>query len=380
MAHYVTYVHTKQNELDPNKILAQLYGGKTYAALDHVAYSKNYLPVRTMELPGATELPQDWTYMITEVARLATRCAMFSQEFPDTSTKYDKFYIPKHSGGIREINAPMKDLADLQREIVSVFTHILKIKAHNNAFAYVPGRSTKDALIRHKNNKSKWFLKMDVKGFFPNCDKVFILKQFNQVYPLYLIEDSVLSRIIDVCLLDGGLPQGAPSSPLITNIIMLPIDYILNHKLFNFNKSHYCVTRYADDILISNEYHFNYRDIVKVVEDTFKKQEAKFVLNDKKTRYASSAGRNWNLGLMYNNQGNITVGHKRKKRIKNAMYAIIKDNCETITWSITDAQIVVGELAYLQQIEPDALKEHISKLEKKYNVTWITLRKALMNQ
>lgn len=376
---YITYIKTNDTQLDATKILDHLYGKKVYAVLEHQEYSKNYLSTRTMHIPSPVDRPPDWGNMITLMSLLATECASFLRRNPDTATQYTEFYIPKHSGGLRKINAPNEEIASLQRLFIKILKDNFKILEHNNAFAYVSGRATKDALIRHSNNNSKWFLKLDVKDFFPSCTKEFILSQFKEIYPLCFLEDDLLSPIIDVCLLDGGLPQGAPSSPYLTNIIMIPIDYKLNKKLYDFNKSHYCVTRYADDILISNKFNFNYTPVLNLVNEVFTEVGATFRLNSKKTRYASNAGRNWNLGLMYNNQGKITVGHKRKKRTKSALYAMFRDNHQAVNWDVHDAQVVIGELAYIQQVEQGALNSHILKLEQRYNISWSVLKKCILN-
>lgn len=375
---YITYVHQTNEQVDATKVLEYLYGKrKTYGALQHESYSKNYLPTRTMHLAEDAPRPDNWQRMIEQLSILAVACKGFMLTNPDTSKCYEEFYIPKHSGGLRKINAPNDDIADLQRAIIKVLKDDLKILEHNNAFAYVSGRSTRDALVRHKNNQSKWFLKLDLKDFFPSCSKEYILTQLAQVYPLCFVPRETLSPIIDVCLLDGGLPQGAPSSPYLTNIIMIPIDYTLNKTFYDFNKSHYCVTRYADDILISNQFNFNWSVIQNKVNEIL--ADAPFRLNTKKTRYASNAGRNWNLGLMYNNQGQITVGHRRKKRTKNSLYAMFRDNSQTVSWSVHDAQVVIGELAYIQQVEPTALVSHVNKLEARYGISWTQLKKNILN-
>jgi hypothetical protein len=295
----------------------------------------------------------------------------------DMSTYYTEFKIPKASGGFRTIHSPNDAVHLYTRDVVYFFRDVLKVLEHNNAFAYVRGRGTKDALVRHRNTNARWFLKLDLKNFFPNSTKEFIMSRLRQIYPINLLDMEALGVVIEACMLNGGLPQGAPSSPYLSNIIMIPTDYELNKTLYQFNKSMYTVTRYADDILISSPYSFKYTDILTEVERIL--SVTPYQLNKEKTRYSSSAGRNWNLGLMYTEQGNITTGHVRKKRVKNGLYYFFRDNSNTVTWSLTDAQSLIGDVAYVLQIEPNSLDHHLTKLTHEYGISWSELKKKVLN-
>ena len=172
---------------------------------------------------------------------------------------------------------------------------------HDRAFAYVKQRSTLDALREHQKNESKWFLKLDIKDFFPTCTFDLITTAMSTVFPfavLIKMQDiqPILHDIAKLSLLNGNLPQGTPLSPLLTNLIMVPIDYALYKELNNFENQHYVYTRYADDLLISCKYTFDKEKIINMVKDKIKP----FNINTNKIRYGSAAGRNWNLGLMLN--------------------------------------------------------------------------------
>ena len=94
---------------------------------------------------------------------------------------------------------------------------------------------------------------------------------------------------------NGRLPQGSPISPLITNIMMIPIDLEIA-KWCREQKPHLVYTRYADDILISSEFNFKWHEVQLKLIEILKKFETPFSLNAEKTRYGSSAGRNWKSG------------------------------------------------------------------------------------
>ena len=138
---------------------------------------------------------------------------------------------------------------ELLRKMKSIFENNLRVLFHDAAFAYVKQRSCKDALIRHQQAQSKWFLKLDIKDFFPSCNTEFIHKQLSKIFPFSEIykdplvqRNSLMENIIDICLLNGSLPQGTPMSPLLTNLLMIPLDYKIQHFLWKVNGKKFVYT------------------------------------------------------------------------------------------------------------------------------------------
>ena len=283
---------------------------------------------------------------------------------PPTDMSYVQFMIPKHSGGYRTISAPNPALKSAQTQALQ---HMNKVSTamHNAAFAYVKQRSCKDALTVHQENGSNWFMKIDLKNFFPSCNSEFVKTQLKKVFPYCLATENELSWLYDICFLDDALPQGAPTSPMLTNLIMIPLDHEINKQLFNYDKHRFVYTRYADDILISCKETFNVKEITGVLEEIFKDTPLK--INKDKTRYGSKAGHNWNLGLVLNKDDNITTGFRRKRYLKNSWHNFKRDYgylypIETGVqppvpkfWALHDLQVLMGEAAYIHQIEPDAV-------------------------
>ena len=281
---------------------------------------------------------------------------------------YRSFKIPKHNGKPRQIDAPDASLKTLLSNIKNILQNNLQIHPHNDAFAYIPERSNKHAIQRHQANNSKWFLHIDLKDFFSSFDENFLHQQLQQIYPfseLYKTEadKSLMQTLVKGALYKGRLPQGTPLSPFLTNIAMIPIDYALHKLCKQYKKQYFVYTRYADDIDISSEYDFDYKDILKTITDEITKQSP-LQVNTEKIRYGSNAGRNWHLGLMLNQHNNITVGYEKKRTIKHKLmnYCVNKDN-----WDLDDILSFLGELAYFQNIEPDYHNHLIEKYSAKYN-------------
>lgn len=293
--------------------------------------------------------------------------------------QYETFYIPKHSGGLRRIDAPKLELMTLLRDIKNIFDNDLHFLAHDRAFAYVKHRSTKEALQEHQKNNSKWFLKLDMQDFFPSCTYARIMAAMSKTFPFAtLLGDTrceeILQKIAKICLLNGKLPQGTPMSPILTNLIMVGYDFRLYKKLNDFDRQRFIYTRYADDLLISSQFAFDKEKVLKEVQGIIQP----FQLNLAKTRYGSSAGRNWNLGLMLNKDNQITIGYKRKQRVKAAIFNFLQDFTNGTRWSTIDTQVLLGLMSYYQKIEPEYIEYITTKYSEKFNVEFKQCIKAIL--
>lgn len=294
---------------------------------------------------------------------------------------YHHFKIPKHSGGWRDINAPNDDLKAYQKEVCMYFQNTLKMLEHDAAYAYTKNRSSVDALKVHQATGANWFFKADVSNFFPSHNEDYIVAQLKRIYPMnYILESTQaemdLRTILKACLLNDELPQGSPLSPALTNILMVPIDYELRKALINKDDNFYTYTRYADDIQITSPHNFNFNEITQLINSTFELFDAPFKLKPEKTRYGSKNGRNWNLGIMYNKNNELTLGHKRNQKLRAKIYQFFSDDLtEETKWSKMQVQQLMGEVAYAKMVEPDYINFVLNKYSTKFNKDFDTLTK-----
>ena len=287
----------------------------------------------------------------------------------ERSTLYETFHIPKKSGGLRRIDAPKPELMNALRNLKTIFEEDFHALYHTSAFAYVKNRCTVDAVKRHQKNNSKWFGKLDLHDFFGSTTLDYVIKMFSMVFPFSEIVkfpngEAELRKALDLAFLNGGLPQGTPLSPLITNVMMIPVDYKLAHAFRDFDKQRFIYTRYADDFIISSKVDFDVHRVEKLVVDTLHEFGAPFTINESKTRYGSSAGRNWNLGVMLNKDNEITVGHKKKRQFQSMLYNYITDKRKGISWPREDIQTMQGLHSYYRMVEPetiDAIVKHTNE-------------------
>lgn len=287
----------------------------------------------------------------------------------ERSTLYETFHIPKKSGGLRRIDAPKPELMNALRNLKTIFEEDFHALYHTSAFAYVKNRCTVDAVKRHQKNNSKWFGKLDLHDFFGSTTLDYVIKMFSMVFPFSEIVkfpngEAELRKALDLAFLNGGLPQGTPLSPLITNVMMIPVDYKLANAFRDFDKQRFIYTRYADDFIISSKVDFDVHRVEKLVVDTLHEFGAPFTINESKTRYGSSAGRNWNLGVMLNKDNEITVGHKKKRQFQSMLYNYITDKRKGISWPREDIQTMQGLHSYYRMVESetiDAIVKHTNE-------------------
>lgn len=320
-----------------------------------------------------------------DVAKLVTKLSQFNASTEELRAKprhdlYRTFHIPKKSGGLRKIDAPEPELMDALRRLKTIFEEDFKALYHTSAFAYVKHRSTVDAVKRHQANESKWFGKYDLSNFFGSTTIDFAIKMLGMVFPFSeVIKSTVgereLRKAIELAFLDGGLPQGTPISPLITNIMMIPVDYKLANGFRDFNHQRFVYTRYADDFLVSSKYTFSFREVEKFIVDTLKSFGAPFTIKSEKTRYGSSAGSNWNLGVMLNKDNEITVGHKKKRQFQAMLASYIMDKKNGKDWDKSDIQTMEGYRNYYRMIEGDTIDKMVAHIGEKFGVDVVQLIK-----
>ncbi len=157
--------------------------------------------------------------------------------------KYNTFEIPKKNGQFRKIAAPISPLKTIQRKLTYVLSLVYKVKPC--AYGFLKDRNIKSNAKNH--SKKKVLLNIDLKDFFSQV-------HFGRIRGMliskpYDIGIEAATSIAQLTCYKGVLAQGAPSSPILTNMICSPMDTQLI-KLAKKYKLQY--TRYADDITFSN--------------------------------------------------------------------------------------------------------------------------------
>ncbi|CAM3845387.1 MULTISPECIES: reverse transcriptase family protein [Pseudoalteromonas] len=200
---------------------------------------------------------------------------------------YDVYPIAKRSGGSRYISAPEDELKDVQRWINRYV--LSNVKPHWRCFSYHAEASIYNAAKEHCG--SKWIIKLDIENFFDSVSEIAVYKLFRELgyNPLLSFELARVSTIEPLRINKkmaakwvnyntssdelpysrrnvkyfGRLPQGAPTSPSISNLVFKGID---EEFQFFSEKNNLIYTRYADDICFSShEKSFNRESAQQVV-------------------------------------------------------------------------------------------------------------------
>ena len=230
-------------------------------------------------------------------------------------SRYKTFEIPKKSGGSRIISAPATNLKIIQKKLNVVLQKIYSLNRKPSAHGFLNDKSI--ITNAEKHCRSRLVLNMDIKDFFPSIN-------FGRVRGMFLaapykMNKKVATVLAQVCCHDNYLPQGAPTSPIITNMLCAKMDDQFQ-RLADNNKCVY--TRYADDITISTNLRIFPEAIVhnegdKAVpgkEITRIIAENGFEINSKKTRIQNSQYRQEVTGLTVNEFLNVKRKYVREIR------------------------------------------------------------------
>ena len=226
----------------------------------------------------------------------------------NSQSYYRTFTIPKKTGTLRVISEPLPNLKDIQNWILINILYSLNVSKY--AKAYVPKRSIKENARFHKNQEM--VLKLDIQDFFTSI-------KFKKV--LYFFRSIGYNRQVSVvmaklCCLNDSLPQGAPTSPALSNLLFYKLDNRLAHFTRKYDIRY---TRYADDLTFSGS--FAVGQLINFVEKILR--ENKFILNKQKTRLMRKHERQIVTGIIVNNKI-LKTGKEVKKKLRQEMYYIGK--------------------------------------------------------
>ena len=228
---------------------------------------------------------------------------------------YTSFDIPKKNGDLRHIHAPKRELKFIQKRLAdALYTYHKDILLKNNinpniSHAFQKGKSFITNASIHRNKR--FVINLDLENFF-DCFhfgrvRGYFLKNHNFQLPV-----EVATVIAQLTCYQGVLPQGAPSSPIITNLICNIFDMRLS-KLAKKYRLNY--TRYADDLTFST----NDSKFLKVQSMFFEELEkeienAGFKINAKKTRIQYRDSRQEVTGIIVNKKLHVNRDYYKKTR------------------------------------------------------------------
>ncbi len=262
---------------------------------------------RDNELPALPDVQALAKAVEVEIPRL--RWLVYHREV-DTGTHYRRWFVPKRDGGARLISAPKPDLKRIQHWIARSITEHLPV--HGAAHGFLAGRSTVTNAAVHSG--ASVVIKLDLRDFYPSITlprvkgvfrKAGYGEQVATVLALLCTEPPREQLEIDgityhVAMGPRSLPQGAPTSPSITNTLALRLDSRMSGLARKLDLRY---TRYADDLTFS--WHDGAKAPVGKVVNAVRRIAADegFAVHEKKTRIMRAGRRQKVTGLVVNATG-----------------------------------------------------------------------------
>lgn len=215
---------------------------------------------------------------------------------------YREFSIKKRSGGLRTITAPYPALLEMQYWIYENILKTIPINPSAHGFTYKKSIITNSSI--HKGQKQ--LLKVDLKDFFPSININRIIYIFKQLgYP-----NNVAFYLSSICCYENYLPQGAPTSPSLSNLVSRKLDSRLIKLAKKFNLK---FTRYADDLTFSGD--LIPTKFIEYIESIIKDEG--FEINDSKTRLYKNKGKRIVTGIsVADNEIKVPRNYKRKLKLE----------------------------------------------------------------
>lgn len=283
---------------------------------------------------------------------------------------YKQFDIPKKNGTTRTIDEPYPTLKEIQTWILeNILTPASKHFVSPVAKAFMPGKSLRDNAKFHRNKEC--VIALDIHDFFGSI-------HFGIVYGAFKAmgySSSVSALLSNLCVLNNSLPQGAPTSPMLSNIVFKPID----DGIFNYCSTRGIMyTRYADDMVFSS----NDLDVAKLISYVkMRVGNFRMHINESKTKVMHRGSRQNVTGVVVNDK--LQVPRTYRMKIRQEMFYVqkyglaehldrAKDIPKWIQTPLHYAHHLYGKICFVLQINPndgefqfykEFLKEQLNNVE-----------------
>ncbi|RAW00491.1 reverse transcriptase family protein [Pseudochryseolinea flava] len=325
--------------------------------------------INTHQLPGITTVEELAKAMNISVGTV--RYLSYNRIISKT-THYKRFYIPKKTGGKRLISTPMPKLKRAQYWILENILE--KIAIQDSAHGFVKKKSIVSNALPHV--KAEVVVNIDMKDFFPTIT----YPRVKGVFQSFGYSEQIATILALMCTeaecdqidLDGityyaaglerFLPQGAPTSPALTNIICRKLDARLKGIATKFNFNY---TRYADDLTFSasGEATAHLKTLMGFIKRIIK--EENLHIHPDKVRVLRKGARKEVTGIVVNDRP--AVNAKELDRFRALLFQIEKDGLDGKHWKGSNNLLasIKGYANFVLMVDPikgKPLMERVSKI------------------
>lgn len=292
--------------------------------------------VLSLHLLGDTSLP---------AAQQLERIYMLSK---NTSAHYTRFLIPKKDGDRRELLIPSPLLKTVQRNLLH--NELEKLPLSSYATAYRKSQNILNNAAPHQNKPM--LLKIDIRDFFGSISYLMVYRAL----PRTLYPPSVATLLAHLCCYQDYLPQGAPTSAAVSNLVMQPFDKAMGAWCSNRGITY---TRYCDDLAFSGD--FDAKAAFYKVRSFL--LSLGFEINQKKTQLLTQGCRQCVTGIVINNRPQVPRAYRRT--LRKDLYYIEKYGVVSHLMHINSSQTppsqpeqqaclqsLLGKVQFVLQVDP----------------------------
>ena len=297
----------------------------------------------------------------------ALRFLAYTRDVSETS-HYQRFSIPKKTGGTRAISAPMPRLKKAQNWLLENLLY--KVPIHEAAHGFVPKKSIVTNAQLHVGQET--VINLDLKNFFPTFDYRRVKGLFKSLG--YSPQMATLFALLctepdmDEVELDGKtyfvtkgerfLPQGAPTSPAITNIMCRQLDRRMAGLA---QKMGVVYSRYADDMTFSGSGLSNktIQQLLWAVQQIVKDED--LTIHPDKTRVMRNGARKEVTGIVVNEK--LGIERKKVDKFKAVLHQIEKNGTKGKTWGDSPNLLagIHGYRHFLNMVDANRYKDLIDQ-------------------
>lgn len=274
-----------------------------------------------------------------------------------TEEHYQKIQIPKRNGAWRTLYVPDSLLKYVQKQILHKV--LTQLPVSYCASAYKKGCSLKENAAPHTGKSI--VLKLDILDFFGNITYISV---YQHAFPGELFPPPVRTLLAHLCCYRDFLPQGAPTSPYISNLVLFPFDRYMERWCKNQNITY---TRYCDDLTFSGS--FEPEAVIRKVSSFLLRMG--FEINPKKMKICPQGQRQIITGIVVNEKTQVPKAYRRN--LRQEIYYIEKfglsEHLAHIHLDLTPEKYLEhlkGKLRYVLQINPQdrEFQEALARLNR----------------
>ena len=252
---------------------------------------------------------------------------------------YISYNILKRNGKKRRIDAPQNPLKQVQSDILYRILYLFK--PHPIAHGFVKDKSPRSNAAVHVGRK--FIMTVDIKDFFNSINEFRVehtLAWLFKKQSKFTYDPADVALCASLLCYNSGLPQGSPASPVMSNLVCIPLD----KSLTSLRGTDLLVTRYADDITVSS----NTDDLTKQLGHIYGFiRHVGLVANFKKTRLKKYFQRQQVTGIVVNKQ----LGAKKEmwRNLRARLHNLNRDKKSITT---EEAQQIRGYIEWIKSLNP----------------------------